>query len=368
MHEWSTFGLPSVTSYWSPCCFCEATKEDMYHNFDLCSLTDLPWAEQHGERYQEECDRVRKVITLHTNADRTHLLKMGAPVYLKGKKGRGRTLACDVPRFGLKAGDRLEPGAPVGAPHGWLMNVADLETEPTPLSLTFIRNSKDARGRLMDKLWHINPIFDTELGTSPQRTVALDTLHGYYFGPMTRYASAVLWRIIIANPWHINGDQDNRDEQGCRRIRADLLKWQEDQDIPHNRRICDLTVPMLGARKDAGPDPPDLHPGDTMKTKAAETHMMLRFAHHELSRYKLRYHMHDLDVAGRALMNFRDTLANMPGAWTLPTHIIQTLMDFTIIALCAMQRAEISDTPKAIFFVHLAQRTDWAGRRKEEQG
>eukprot|EP00959_Pyramimonas_sp_CCMP1952_P339242 7105148-Pyramimonas_sp.AAC.1 len=76
-----------------------------------------------------------------------------------------------------------------------------------------------------------------------------------------------------------------------------------------------------------------------MKTKAAETGLLVRFAHAQLLKHNLTHHAQDSLLVGKNLMLFRGTLHEIHDPFDIPASAIQKLMDCAVDAACAMQRS-----------------------------
>eukprot|EP00959_Pyramimonas_sp_CCMP1952_P155202 3247410-Pyramimonas_sp.AAC.1 len=102
--------------------------------------------------------------------------------------------------------------------------------------------------------------------------IAVDVLHTVCYGPVQRLASAILWRIINVNPWGVTGDAATVLEVSIRHLRNEMANWFEEAGVPHNDRIHDLTVSMLG-----GVPPGDVskYCGGSMRFKAHETWVVM---------------------------------------------------------------------------------------------
>ena len=88
---------------------------------------------------------------------------------------------------------------------------------------------------------------------------------------------------------------------GLRRLSVELTSWCETQEIPHDRRISELTLKMIGGATDVIP-----HPGNLMKVNAAEVGVLLEFGVHglvELHPGKISYG-NDLAAAGKCLARY----------------------------------------------------------------
>ena len=121
--------------------------------------------------------------------------------YMKSKLHRGRCLALPV-----AIGPQILPGDSL-QPSRHLMSIHDLEHAAPPLTLAFWQ--KEFHGEaVMDSVVHRNPIYSDALVTNPARTLAVDSLHTLYYGPIQRWVFAAIWRILMSNPWRIRGDKE----------------------------------------------------------------------------------------------------------------------------------------------------------------
>ena len=94
-----------------------------------------------------------------------------------------------------------------------------------------------------------HPLFSNGLNTPPEQVLGVDSLHTIYLGVAQRIVSASVWRVILSNPWNISGPMDDVLELTMRRIAANARQWFEDNNIPHDRRVSQLTLKMFGDRK-----------------------------------------------------------------------------------------------------------------------
>lgn len=249
----------------------------------------------------------------------------------------------------LKPADRV-------APTPEMLDHALLDTMEIPFHITFWRSSWDRTGSCKDPVIHRNPLFSVALGTSPNRTLAVDALHTVYYGPVMRWTSAVLWRVLWANPWGCVGAKPLKLEFGVRRLRSDMFAWFKEHGTPADRRLGDLTLTMLGSEDcDNG-----IHPGCMMKTKAGETGVLMGWALD-----LLREHLDvvplgkDLLSAGEALWKWLDIARTSP--ILLPLDSQQTLMDCAQRHLIDAQRGSVGFVPKHHMFLHLTARAHTCG-------
>ena len=325
----------------------------MYTQYASATVDELPWQEKDDAFYDNECSLKEHVIVVNTEETRDLIIQKGKPMYKKGRRYRGRALTMDIPELGLKTNDRIEPKFSLEDLSGFLDSPHNLETRPLPMKVVFWRPSFDRNARLQDGAVHRNPLFDfMKLGTSPHRTLCLDTLHSLYYGAFSRWTSCVLWRTVLSNPWRLHGEHDAKLLEGMRRLRADFIRWQQAEQVPPNRRIGDLTLSMIGDRKKCKIGSVPLHPGSMCKTKAAETRLLMKFAYETLIKIGLPEHQEDLTKAGQALIEYGDLTSATNDVEVAP-HIRRKLMELCIEALSRMQRAKITDAPKLHSTLHM---------------
>ena len=162
----------------------------------------------------------------------------------------------------------------------------------------------------MDSVINRCPLFCDELHTSPDKSLAVDTLHTFNYGPVMWWTSSALWGLILANPWQLSGSsKEHTLELACRRMRADMFEFFERKGIPAARRLGDFTATMIGTPLNCQMGPTALpHPGCGMKTKAAETMIVMDWAIDLLDRYTgIPLHA-EMKVAGKALQHLMDSI------------------------------------------------------------
>jgi hypothetical protein len=262
------------------------------------------------------------------------------------KLHRGRCLIRSIPGLPtLLPGDRLTPSPT-------LLDIGRLEETCTPLEVVFWRPRRYG-DQLLDSVYHRCPLFDDlQLGTSPHRTVAIDSLHSLNYGPMQRWCSAALWRLLLANPWRVAGDAATKLDVALKRLSAEMTEWFIVHKVPADRRISELTVKMLGPQ--GGASAIVLHTGTIMKVKAAEIALLLPFALTVLQRHRHAMHMDrfgELYAAGVALADYCDTIRY---AGMMPTLAERhSLMHDMTRHLLNAERALIKFTPKHHLVMHL---------------
>jgi len=204
----------------------------------------MQWQLRSNLMFEQACRKCEIRVTLLTQADRITLLRS-----LRWRKATkpvpigGRIMVDDVNIGGVQvlAGDRLEPSTE-------LPDTCALERSPVPINIILWRTHRDPQHRAIDCVSHRCPMFDPCIGTTPQDNLAVDELHCLYFGPIMRYISACMWRVVLANIWQFVGTIDQVVELATRQVSAELMSWMDDNNVPHNRRLSGITPKMLGKR------------------------------------------------------------------------------------------------------------------------
>ena len=289
------------------------------------------------------------IVVVSSQAERSALLE--ALVFAKelaGVKRGGRMVkhAIAVGGIQLQPGDRLEPSPT-------LTDVTFLDSRPLPVTIIFWRTHRDGRGRCLDMVHHRYPIFNDDIGMDPARVLAVDGLHTVYYGPVMKWSSAVIWRVLLSNPWDISAAESTVLDLGVKKLRSHQIGWYETEGIPHDRRIGDLTVVMLGDKRGCTVRGSHPHPGTTMKTKAAETGILFEWS---LSLLKSELgarvqHSDDLLKSGRALQQWLEITRTQ--AFCLSMSECQRLCDCAQRHLLHSRFAGIAMVPKHHFFSHL---------------
>eukprot|EP00959_Pyramimonas_sp_CCMP1952_P459911 9479018-Pyramimonas_sp.AAC.1 len=221
------------------CDLCGTDLHSCYDGFD----TNVTWPMRNENYYNDACVRCEVTVLLNTQEHRRQLLRVLA--FQKGGKGiRGRLAmkSAVVNGVEIQTGDRLEPSE-------YLVDTFQLETTELPVLVTLWRSRLSHDKKIMDPMVHRCPLFSDELSCNPVRSIAIDSLHIFYFGPVMRYVSASLWRTVLSNPWGVPGGLDDVVEAGGRRLQGEFLFWQQSQGIPPQQRMGALTTKMLGKRK-----------------------------------------------------------------------------------------------------------------------
>ena len=339
-----THGLPGVTSTHSPCPFCHCCKDDMLLLSEALSGTTLPWPAAESDEYEIECQRNEINVVINTELIRNRILHGGALQYLKGSKRYGRTITRPVVEHGLLAGDVLVPSSS-------LHDVGQFDTVNLPVKVTFWRHRYDAAGHHVGLAVHRNPVFSRDLGTAPCITLACDTLHSLFFGPISRWTSATLHRLIVSNPWHLQGSQDVVLHLACRRLRGPLETWSCGAKIPHGDRVRDLLPSMLGELSEIEP-----HPGSLLKVKAYEAWILMQFTVHIIQSIGQGIaHYNELLEAGKAMLKAMNIMTTQP--FRMEPAAQQEIVECMHTHIALSEMAGIAFVPKHHFVVHMMDRS-----------
>ena len=353
--DWSevshSLGLPSCVRIHCSCPFCTLTQPMLHTCY---SSKDFPTTEQ---AYDEMCSAREIVVPITTEAARQ--LVMSKLHFPKGDKDRGRLVneRIVVGTRVLDCGDRLDPTPS-------MTDIMLFDTKPLPFEAVFWRTRRDGKQRDMDPVVRRNPLFMAHAGCSPAEVLAVDALHTVYYGPVMRWSSAVLWRVLLSNPWGLGVDNEKIFlESAVRRLRADMLAWFEDAGIPHSRRISDWTLPMMGSSQGCHVRGNTEHPGTALKVKAAEQGVVMLWALDLLRRHGHKVlKRSDLQIAGAAIERWLAITRHQ--SIVLPASLSQELSDSCQRHLLFSCKAGISFVPKHHFFAHLSLRAYQQGNPK----
>ena len=279
--------------------------------------------------------------------------------YLKKTKDRGGLCVVGEQVIGdvvLRVGDRMVPSPE-------LRNTANYKKAELPFRAVFWRANKMRSGAVTDPVHRRNPIFNTECGTSPAGTMVVDALHTVYYGPMTKFESAVLWRVVLQNPWGFRGNNKEVMEQCGTALETNLFNWFHQKNIPHDRRITDFGLSFLGDRLGCAVDGELQHPGDALKLKAAEVGTLLPWVESVLHEHGTRLpDFEHLSNAGKSLASWLQITRE--NGLVLPALASQGLRDAAVRHLLSCARANIAMVPKHHFFAELSKQAGSRGNPK----
>ena len=344
-----TLGFPSVTSSNNPCAYCVCSKVNMHEKLADIIVNSWPWPLRSHDAYESACAACEVQVLIANEADRAQLLHHVA--YVEAKKGcGGRSLMRDV----IIGGVRLETGDRV-VPTATLCDVGNIEVASLPFSVTLWRARFGPGGRLMDSVVNRCPLFSNQLGTTPTRSLAIDMLHTFHYGPVMRWLGAALWRTILSNPWEFNGSANTILELGCKRLRADLFAWYVEDNVPADRQLGDFTLSMLGNACGCAPGQDICHPGCSMRTKAAETLDFVPWAIRALRTFGWKVpHRAQLMRAGAALVSWYEVVKTEDMCVSLAGQ--QKAIDEMQRHMLNSEAAAINFVPKHHFFCHATHR------------
>ena len=339
--DWSevshTLGLPAVTSHHNPCPFCTLRQPELHERYRLLSLPPRT------QGYGEACRSREVEVTINSEEERAAMVR--SLKFMKSRLGHGRVLTTTVALGGgvvLQPGHRLEPSPTM--PDCMLLDHAAL-----PVTVVLWRPRLDFSRRSMDASHHRNPLFTAELQTEPSEVLTIDSLHTVYYGPIMRWSACTLWRVLLSNPWQLQGSLAVVLEAGVRRMNAHLQNFFVEHQTPHDKRLSELTLAMLGDRRgcELGGQVP--HPGCAMKTKAAETGNLLPWALQILREFGAAVPFRgDLVVAGESLQQWLEVVRE--SEVVLDPARAQRLQDACQRHLVSSRRAMVRHVPKHDFF------------------
>lgn len=295
--DWAEFcerlGLPTWQSSMRSCFVCSATHDKLFE-FSTCTPISGPWHVNDHSDYENSCASCEHKVLVDAGAIRDICRVLRYDKRDSRHRGNlGRCLTQDLPKFGLLAGDRLEPSAN-------LQDVADLselcQLPGESVELTFWRRSDESL------CMHRCPIYDVSMGITCPQVVVFDVLHTLHLGVMQSWVKCVLWKLIKAGVWRGLGGDDGF-QNSVAALRHELFAWYRSYKEEELTRVADLVPSMLG-KETSG----------TLKTKGAETYGLLVFCLVALRRYgeALPGAAAQLLAAGQSLKQWVDALKNSP--------------------------------------------------------
>ncbi len=242
-------GMVSWKSLYSPCLYCHLSQGELFEHDDTIADEDGPhWPLKTHQDYNVMCAKCEVHVTLTTSVERKSMCAVLRWRRDKTKIG-GRVVfkSCTVAGVTLEEGGRLEPSTS-------LLDIASLERARLPITIVLWRPrlSYDNRA-ILDGVNHRSPIFSVALHTSPARNLCVDTLHTLWLGPVLRFCQAAIWRILLRNCYGVVGSLVTKMEVGIVRLRASMSAYFETHGVPHNRRLANMTVKMIGKANGFGP-------------------------------------------------------------------------------------------------------------------
>ena len=195
--------------------------------------------------YQAACAQCERWVIVPTIA---LLYRLRAALHYDKRKavnaGRGRVLKVDLPELQLLAGDRLEP-------HEKMPDVGVIDDCKTaPIELLFWRRSCETIAR------HRNPLFDEDLGITPENIFVPDWLHSLSLGVYKRIINVAWHRFFEMNMFDVDELQRSVRhvfvESCVLRLREKLFAWYRTEAIAgrNHTRVQNLTAGMVGLSQD----------------------------------------------------------------------------------------------------------------------
>jgi hypothetical protein len=293
--DWAEYahslGFPTWSHTLNPCCFCDAEKSNLYDFRDV-GMHSLPWADLSHADYIRACELCERRVTISAADHRAIKAALFAD---KRKKGsRGRSLRTGIPHLHLEAGDRLEPGGQVVDVYAF----DDASQFQFPLEVVFWRC------RMQTITYHRNPLFSIP-GVSLE-SLLVDSLHAVHLGIANVFCMHVLWELLAANLFAVEGPEEVRLSIAMSRLKGELFDYYASLP-PHVRKatteVSDFQIGMLGTRL-----------SQTLNTKGMETkglvpwccRLLVRYGHHIPETKDL------LLDAGMSLVRWFDIVQNNP--------------------------------------------------------
>ena len=153
------------------------------------------------------------------------------------------------------------------------------------------------------------------------------------------------------NPWGLRGNASAILDTAFKRLSAELTAYCVAEEVPHDRRISELTPKMVpcGNHELAN------HPGELMKVKAAELGMLLPFCCKLLRSHALPEIGTELLAAGEAIIKYLDVIR---GAGSVLTRSeAQQAIDAYVEHCVLCDACGVHFVPKHHLMLHQCMRT-----------
>ena len=343
--DWAEFcerlGFPTWQSSLRPCFCCSASGQHLYQTSGV-SVLGAPWHVNTDADFADACKKCEIMVYL---SKETHKQVCDALFYDKRRDGnRGRCLSIDIPGLGLKAGDRLEPS----------QSLPDIgrtfdECANFPVMVFFWRRSEETL------CTHRCPLFDPAIGTTPNKSVALDLLHTLYLGVMVIWCQTTIWATIACNIWADCGDEVTRVQLICLRMRGELFqfyqRWKQEHRNELLTELTDFSPNMIGTSQ-----------APKLTTKASETWGLLLFLLSFVEGHQAAFRNESISVLYDAGMQLKQIVYKLKthDNVVVDAYFVQELLDHFKQYAAAMEPFGVH-TPKVHLMMHLILRSQWFG-------
>lgn len=247
------WGFPAWNDESDPCPFCFTSRADMY-DLRMVSPMNSTAPPKSYESYLETCRncQVERVLTPDD-------IRVVRPCLRSTKRKGGRVLTRNLPHFGLRKGDRLEPTTQQP-------DIMRFDPEDGDRPCTFWQPSAGSSVR------RPNPVFTAGTGVTTD-AIGIDWLHTLSMGVFPHLLGYMIQELLRANAWQIGASGEMLIELGIVSLRAALHDWYASEHAKgrDHSKVQELTPGMLGHA-----DNPFL------KVDGGEVNGILRFAQAEL--------------------------------------------------------------------------------------
>ena len=241
-----------------------------------------------------------------------------------------------MPAAGLLKGDRLEPGND-------LPDVFQFDQRVPPFTCTFWRPALETRCH------HRNPLWNLEVGCTPEHCLTIDWQHDCSLGVFQTYLGCLMHRLLELNAWGApDTTADARAAASVLKVMADLDSWYKTPLGRQQTRLQELTATMFGTHS---------HPACHMH--AAETNGFLEFAVEVLlAKFEFEGKANWVS-AGTALVGILRTFRTYPAL--LPAPAQADLLTAVKRYYRSMSALQIDEKPKDHALLHLVERAGFQG-------
>ena len=209
MENCVSLGFPAVSSDQHLCPACWVTKAEVGTTVGVSAL-GFPWACKTMAEYDAACRACEHRVEITSKAQAS-ALRANLENDRRPQGARGRALRADAPEHGLRIGYRLEPSNS----HYDVCDIDVLEHG----SFLFWSRREETLTR------HRNPLFDAELGVTPD-IIMISWLHTLSLGCFKLVLARIFWDMIGINAWGVPaGPEEAVLEASLTRMQGELFAW-----------------------------------------------------------------------------------------------------------------------------------------------
>jgi len=333
-----TFGFPAWNSLEYGCNCCASPKHEL-HNVTGIDYLTWPWPRLDAAAFELSCSSCE--LSRQVTADSWRLLRANLHYDKRtdSKAFRGRCLQADLPVLNLLKGDRLEPS------QGLTDTGSNFDDLSWPQTFTFWRRSQETAVR------HRNPLYNDDIGTSPDRTNSFDWLHCLSWGVFKDFLTWFVHELWAANVFRVPGTGDAIIMASTPVLKSQLFDWYRQEKLAGrtHTEVQDLVHTMFGTFSKP-----------KLGLFASETNAFLLFSESLLARVgHMLPHSQRIQSCLTQLTRCYALIKQYPQVF--PPHVCQEFLDCAKVHINKAKALGINLKPKHHFFLEMAWKAKFLG-------